>query len=189
MHQAIELSRFRAIKYSSFRTIEFSNNRVIEQSSNRVFETSSNRNIEIPSNRVIEFSNYRESEQSSHRSTELSRFRASGCPNHWFTGQPPPCAMPVRMQQHRLPQFVPPTGLPPSGAGVPSASSAPRHGQGCGRRHMDTGAHQVSPRRAARTQKKGAPRGNMSCGGALYHKKGGDLLSHIAVQYHRRARA
>ena len=97
--------------------------------------------------------------------------------------------MPVRMQQLRLPQFVQPHGLTPSGAGVPSASSAPRHGQGCGRSHMDTGAHQVSPHRTARTQKKAPPRGNMSGGGALYHKKGGDLLSHIAVQYHRRARA
>ena len=97
--------------------------------------------------------------------------------------------MPVRMQQHRLPKFVPPTGLPPSGAGVPSASSAPRHGQGCGRRHMDTGAHQVSPRRAALTHKKGAPPREHVLRGALYHKKGGDLLSHIAVQYHRRARA
>ena len=166
------------------------------QESVRTIEQSNYRNI----NRIIEQSKYRDSEQSSHRVFELSSFRNIENPNHRVYGHPVvritgspgirrPCAMPVRMQQHRLPKFVQPPGLPPSGAGVPNASSAPRHGQGCGRSHMDTGAHQVSPHRTALTQKKGAPPREHVLRGALYHKKGGDLLSHIAVQYHRRARA
>ena len=150
-----------------------------EQSKHRSIDQSNYRDSEQSKHRNIEQSNYRDYEQSSHRVIDLSSFRnieftkhrVYGHPVVRITGSPGirrPCAMPVRMQQHRLPKFVQPPGLPPSGAGVPSASSAPRHGQGCGRSHMDTGAHQVSPHRTALTQKKGAPpREHVLRGGAV----------------------
>ena len=50
------------------------------------------------------------------------------------------------------------------------------------------GRESARPRLTA-AEKRRSPAGTMSCGGTLFQKKGGDLLSHIAVQYHRRARA
>ena len=173
MHQAIELSKFRAIKYSSFRTIESSNNRVIEQSSHRTIESSSYRVIELSSHRVIESSSFRLIEFSKHRDSR----------------HPPPL-------RHARPDAAAPA------AEVCAASRA--HSVRCRRpqclvrpaaragvRAQPHGHWRASgvPAPGSADTKKGAPRGNMSCGGALYHKKGGDLLSHIAVQYHRRARA
>ena len=143
---------------------EQSNYRDSEQSSHRVIELSSFRNIEISSNRVFESPKHRDSGQPPlrHARPDAAAPAAAVC-----------AASRASSVRCRRPQCL---VRPSARAGV----WAPSHG------HWRASG---VPAPGSADTKKAPPRGNMSCGGALYHKKGGDLLSHIAVQYHRRARA